>query len=144
LQDVLSTQRLRLERQLLSQSSCRFDCWQDWYLNHPVTSVFARRLIWEITEGGVSRTAIWQAGGLVDWAGQSVSPEPDALVRLWHPIRSQVQEVLSWRAWLEDRVVRQPFKQAHREVYILTDAERGRETFSNRFAGHIVRQHQFS
>ncbi len=144
LQAVRSTQRLRLERQLLGESACRFDCWQDWYLNHPVTSVFARRLIWEINDSGSAKTAMWHEGGLVDWAGQEVHAKPDALVRLWHPIRSSVQEILSWRAWLEDRGIRQPFKQAHREVYILTDAERETETYSNRFAGHIVRQHQLA
>jgi len=144
LQAVLSTQRLRLERQLPSESWCRFDCWQNWYLNHPVTSVFARRLIWEIDDAGTIRTVIWHRGSLVDWASQALTPNASALVRLWHPIRSSLQEILSWRAWLEDRGVRQPFKQAHREVYILTDAERKTGTFSNRFAGHIVRQHQLA
>ena len=42
------------------------------------------------------------------------------------------------------RLERQPFKQAHREVYPLTDAERETATYSNRFASHIVRQHQFA
>jgi hypothetical protein len=37
----------------------------------------------------------------------------------------------------------QPFKQAHREIYVLTDAERQTEFYSNRFAAHILRQHQF-
>jgi hypothetical protein len=37
----------------------------------------------------------------------------------------------------------QPFA-AHREVYLLTDAERRTDTYSNRFAAHILRQHQFS
>ncbi len=141
---VLSTQRLRLERQLLSQSSCLFERWKDWYLNHPVTSVFTRRLIWEIQTGDASQTAMWWQGDLVDWAGNPVTAAPASLVRLWHPIRAQVQQVLSWRCWLEDRGIRQPFKQAHREIYLLTDAERETATYSNRFAGHIVRQHQFS
>jgi len=141
---VLSTQRLRLERQLLSQGACLFERWQDWYLNHPVTGAFSRRLIWEIRSGEASRTAMWWEGRFVDWAGNPVTPAPDSGVRLWHPIRAQVQEVLSWRCWLEDHGIRQPFKQAHREVYILTDAERESSTYSNRFAGHIVRQHQFS
>ena len=144
LQAVLSTQRLRLERQLLSQSTCQFDRWKAWYLDHPVTSVFARRLIWEIEANGAARTAMPWQGTLVDWVGNQVEVEPGSSVRLWHPIRAQVQEVLSWRCWLEDRGIRQPFKQAHREVYLLTDAERQTETFSNRFAAHIVRQHQFS
>ena len=144
LQAVLSTQRLRLERQLLSPNACRFDRWKAWYLEHPVTSVFAKRLIWEIDTDGRATSAIWWQGGLVDWTGNRVSAAADSAIRLWHPIRSQVQEVLSWRCWLEDHGVRQPFKQAHREVYLLTDAERQTETFSNRFAAHIVRQHQFS
>ncbi len=144
LQAVLSTQRLRLERQLQSQSSCLFERWQDWYLNHPLTGAFARRLIWEIQTGDTSQTAMWWQGRLVDWSGNPVAAAPGSRVRLWHPIRAQVQEVLSWRCWLEDHGIRQPFKQAHREVYLLTDAERETATYSNRFAGHIVRQHQFS
>lgn len=39
--------------------------------------------------------------------------------------------------------MRQPVKQAHREVYPLTDAERGTGTYSNRYAAHIVKQHAF-
>lgn len=33
---------------------------------------------------------------------------------------------------------------AHREIYVLTDAERTTRVYSNRFAAHIVRQHQFN
>jgi hypothetical protein len=141
---VLSTRRLRLERQIFSPSACPFDCWKAWYLDHPVTSIFAKRLIWEIEARGVAQTAIWWQGTLVDWAGNAITVAPDSSVRLWHPIRADVQTVLSWRCWLEDHGVRQPFKQAHREVYLLTDAERQTETYSNRFAAHIVRQHQFA
>jgi hypothetical protein len=144
LQIVLTTQRLRLERQLLSQSSCAFEQWKSWYLEHPVLSLFARRLIWEIESDGVVATAIWWQDKLVDWSGNPVAPAPSSQVRLWHPIRAEVQQVLAWRCWLEDQGIRQPFKQAHREVYLLTDAERETATYSNRFASHIVRQHQFS
>jgi hypothetical protein len=144
LQAVLSTQRLRLERQLLTESFCRFENWKAWYQDHPVTSFFARRLIWEIATADGVRPAIFDRGRLCDWAGNPVRAEADSRVRLWHPIRAGVQEVLSWRCWLEDHGVRQPFKQAHREVYLLTDAERETGTYSNRFAAHIVRQHQFS
>jgi hypothetical protein len=65
-------------------------------------------------------------------------------VRLWHPICASAAEVTAWRQWLERHEVVQPFKQAHREVYILTDAERQTEIYSNRFAAHIIRQHQFA
>lgn len=139
---VLATQRLRLERQLLSQPSSPFERWKAWYIDHPVTPVFARDLIWEI--GPESQSAIWRENRFVDWAGNTVDAAPDAAVKLWHPIRADVQTVLSWRCWLEDHGVCQPFKQAHREVYLLTEAERETATYSNRFAAHIVRQHQFA
>jgi len=64
--------------------------------------------------------------------------------RLWHPIHGDAQTVLHWRCWLEDHGIRQPFRQAHREIYVLTDAERTTRTYSNRFAAHILRQHQFA
>jgi hypothetical protein len=53
-------------------------------------------------------------------------------------------EVEAWRRRVEELGIVQPFKQAHREVYLLTDAERETDVYSNRFAGHILRQHQFA
>jgi hypothetical protein len=140
----IAAQRFRLERQLMSEGTCPIERWKPWYLDHPLVSHFATRLIWEFEEGGETRTAIPWQGNLVDWAGHAVQPSQQARVRMWHPIRSDVQTILSWRCWLEDHQVRQPFKQAHREVYLLTDAERETATYSNRFASHIIRQHQFA
>jgi hypothetical protein len=45
---------------------------------------------------------------------------------------------------LQDLRITQPFKQAHREIYVLTDAERTTATYSNRFAAHVLKQHQFN
>ena len=44
----------------------------------------------------------------------------------------------AWRTFLLDRRIRQPFKQAFREIYILTPAEVETGTYSNRFAAHIL------
>ncbi|MBN6055410.1 DUF4132 domain-containing protein, partial [Nonomuraea sp. RK-328] len=63
---------------------------------------------------------------------------PDAPVRLWHPARAAVEEVASWREVVQGKELRQPFKQAFREVYLLTPAEEATELYSNRFAGHVV------
>ena len=58
--------------------------------------------------------------------GDHVSSAPSELatVALWHPIGRPVEEVLAWRDRLERLEIKQPYKQAHREVYLLTDAER--------------------
>ena len=39
--------------------------------------------------------------------------------------------------------IQQPFKQAFREIYLLTDAEVNTRTYSNRMASHILKQHQY-
>jgi hypothetical protein len=65
-------------------------------------------------------------------------------VSLWHPISSSTVDIVAWRDWLGRHRVSQPFKQAHREVYILTAAERETSLYSHRFAAHIIRQHQFA
>ncbi|HTB12442.1 MAG TPA: DUF4132 domain-containing protein [Bryobacteraceae bacterium] len=140
----ISAQRSRLERQLISEGTCSLESWKPWYLDHPLVSHFATRLIWELEDGGERRTVIPWQGNLVDWAAHAIQPSQQARVRMWHPIRADVQTILSWRCFLEDHRIRQPFKQAHREVYLLTDAERETETYSNRFASHIIRQHQFA
>ncbi len=60
------------------------------------------------------------------------------------PDQEEAGEVLAWRDRLAELELCQPFKQAHREVYLLTDAERTTRTYSNRFAAHVLKQHQFN
>ncbi len=141
---MVGAQRQRLERHLMTRPETALSQWREWYIDHPVTAVHARRLVWEFLESDRRFLGFWRDGRILDWAGAEQRPSPEARVRLWHPIDSDPQTVLSWRCWLEDQGVRQPFKQAHREVYILTEAERRTETYSNRFAAHILRQHQFA
>jgi hypothetical protein len=69
-------------------------------------------------------------------------PVAAVTVRLWHPLTSEADTVRAWQQWLEARQITQPFKQAHREIHRLTDAERATRVYSNRFAGHLRRQHQ--
>jgi len=63
-------------------------------------------------------------------------------VRLWHPAVSSAEEVERWRRFIFDTRLLQPFKQAFREVYIVTDAERNTSTFSNRFSRHVLQHHK--
>jgi hypothetical protein len=139
-QTLLTTQRLRLEGLLGSEAYTDAQNWHHWYLDHVVLGEFAKRLIWEIGD----KSAIWHETNMVDWAGQPVEIPANAPIRLWHPIRADLQTVMSWRCWLEDHHIQQPFKQAHREVYLLTEAERATHDISNRFAAHVIRQHQFA
>jgi hypothetical protein len=140
---MLPAQRERLDTLFLSRKSWPLAVWRERYLDHPLIGTLARRLIWSLTSKDRTIDGIWHGGDLVGVNGSPLSFNGDVNVSLWHPIGHALDEVLQWRDWLERREVIQPFKQAHREVYLLTDAEHRTRTYSNRFAAHVLRQHQF-
>ena len=130
---AVSAQAARLDGFLAAERVWPLLVWRERYAGHPILGNLARRLIW--TVGGVSALP-----GAAAFEGAA----DDAEVTLWHPISAKPEEVMRWRDALEGQGIVQPFKQAHREVYLLTDAERTTRTYSNRFAAHILKQHQFN
>ena len=141
---ILPAQADRIDSLFLGQNGWPITVWRERYLDHPLVGTIARRLIWIFRHDNNERCGIWHDGQLLDTDGKSFQPADGVEVLLWHPLGRSVDEVLAWRAWLEEHQVRQPFKQAHREIYVLTDAEQRTRTYSNRFAAHIIRQHQFN
>ncbi|MEV6017490.1 DUF4132 domain-containing protein [Streptomyces sp. NPDC051997] len=135
---MLSAQTERLDRQFLGRRTWTYGTWRERYLDHPLVGTLARRLLWTVDGTPVG----YANGGLSTLAGDPVTTGEE--VTLWHPAGREPAEVVAWRDWLERHEITQPFKQAHREVYLLTDAERATGTYSNRFAAHFVRQHQFN
>jgi hypothetical protein len=117
--------------------------WRAKYVEHPVAGVVARSVVWEFEQAGRRDAGILSGDKVVDASGREVEVMNGARVRVWHPISGRIADVQGWRQALAARGVRQPFKQVHREVYVLTEAERRTGVYSNRFAGHILRQSQF-
>jgi hypothetical protein len=142
---LLPAQKARLERLLESDRAIPFDLWRERYPEHPLIGQMSRRLMWQFSDGERQALGAWLDGRICD-----VNAEPlgrlsaSTHVRLWHPLGSPPDLVAAWRHWLEHHAVVQPFKQAHREVYVVTDAERATEIYSNRFAAHILRQHRLA
>lgn len=140
IETMLPVQAARLEQTYLQQRSWPLALWRERYLDHPLVGIAARRLIWQLA-GGPS--VIWHEGRLVGHDDRPLALDEDgATVRLFHPLDAEADTVRAWRAFLERHQRTQPFKQAHREIYVLTDAERATGTYSNRFAAHVIRQHQ--
>jgi Domain of unknown function (DUF4132) len=137
---MLAAQALRLERSFISERNWPLKVWRERFLDHPLVGTLARRVIWQFDD----RPAIPHQSELLSAADRPISSHAKTAVSLWHPLRSTPEQVLAWRNWLERHEVTQPFKQAHREIYVLTDAERRTDTYSNRFAAHILRQHQLA
>jgi hypothetical protein len=149
LKQALPGERARVEGALAAGRTWSVGEWRSLYLDHPVTGVFGRALLWEYSaDGGSGGT--WAVGwptrddgwGLADRDGRPLPVGPAATVRLWHPIRAAADEVRAWREWLVDAGIRQPFKQAYREVYLLTPAEEATRSYSNRFGAHILKYGQ--
>ena len=141
---MLTAQRERLDGLYLMRKSWPLAIWRERYLDHPLVGTIARRLIWQFETSGQAVAGIWSEGQLVganDAALDALGEQ--TMVSLWHPIGRSIAEVAGWRDWLDSHQVRQPFKQAYREVYVLTDAERATNFYSNRFAAHVLRQHQY-
>jgi hypothetical protein len=145
IEKMLPAQRRRMERLLLLEREWEFEKWRERYLDHRLLAGFSRRLIWHFQDDNYRAAGIWYQGNLVDHLDRPLDwLSPKTRVRLWHPLGQEAETVATWRRWFESHQITQPFKQAHREIYVLTDAERQTETYSNRFAAHIIRQHQFA
>lgn len=102
----------------------------------PAARPLLLKLIWRNEEGRFGRFddtfSQLRAVDGQSWPAQSA-------LRLAHPFDLfGAGQLAEWqRALVQQRIV-QPFRQAFRELYVLTPAERTTRTFSNRFAGHVV------
>lgn len=107
--------------------------WRTELADHPLARTLVRRLIWEIEVAPDE----WRT--VLPETDEHLPDAPDDTpVRLWHPLRSDPETVRTWRNLLTERRIRQPFKQAFREIYLLTPAEERTRVHSNRFAAHLV------
>ena len=147
LETMLIAQRDRIDAFYLAPRSWSFRDWRERYLDHSLVGVIARRLIWKFeypdgkTKAGLPAP---HRATICDPCGVELPDLSQTTVSLWHPIDSPPDVVLAWRRSLEAQQITQPFKQAHREIYVITEAELQTSTYSNRFAAHILKQHQFA
>jgi Domain of unknown function (DUF4132) len=143
IEKMLTAQSDRLDRQFLGRRRWTAADWRAQFLDHPLVGTLARRLLWRV-DGTVCG---WADGALRNLAdddlGAGPTVDPGAAVELWHPVGESPERIVAWRDWLERHAIVQPFKQAHREVYLLTAAEEDTGSYSNRFAAHLLKQHQF-
>ncbi|UOQ74643.1 DUF4132 domain-containing protein [Hymenobacter cellulosilyticus] len=145
-QQTLTAQRERLDRSFVEGRQLPLAWFEQYYLEHGLLGYLTRQLIWRFHQPDGSHTdALWLNEAWHDAQGQPLPPLTTAVrVQLWHPVLAPTNEVQAWRKLLEDRQLRQPLKQAFRELYLLTPPEERTGTYSNRMAAHVLRQHQFN
>jgi hypothetical protein len=145
-QQTYTAQRDRLDRSFVDERRIPWPWFAQYYVNHGLMSELARPLIWRLHRpDGSFQDALYLGEAWLDAHGQPVpAPAADTQLQLWHPVLAPAAEVLAWRDLLEKHELRQPLKQAFREVYLLTPPEERTRTYSNRMAAHILKQHQFN
>lgn len=142
--EILKTQSQRLENSFLCQRTWSYAKWQTHLINHQLLGWLSRRLIWQFETDGCLQHGFYTDGQWRDLQGRVIQGlTAQTIVRLWHPIFSPAHEVLAWRQLMIHQQVVQPFKQAFREVYVVTPAEIEAKTQSLRYAGHYLKQTPF-
>jgi hypothetical protein len=155
IEQSFAAQRFRIESSFLTPRSIPFEHWRQYYVEHPLLGFLGRKLIWAFSDGkGWESSGMWLDGKVCDadgnpleLAGKHFSDETVSAafkVRLWHPLTSNAAEVQHWRERIFSAAIRQPFRQAFREFYEVSEDERQTRMYSNRFAGIYLRQHQLA
>ncbi len=145
IQTNLSAQKDRIEQFYIRNRKLGYKQWEEFYGKHPLVSYIANKLIWSFSGEDQELILLPGRDGFINSSGNIVSKDLSSYtVELWHPINSSSKEIENWRNFFLSNEIQQPFKQAFREIYIVTDAELETRSYSNRFASHILRQHQFT
>jgi hypothetical protein len=142
---MVTTARDQLDRSMVNNRELTWEYFQQYYFNHGLRYFLVKDLLWYIESADKSDTVFYHndqwinlQDDVVDWM------DSETKVRLWHPVFCNADEIMAWRGKLVDLQVKQPLKQAFREIYLLTEAEINTRLYSNRMASHIIKQHQFN
>ena len=142
--EAYSAQRFRLEASLLRVRSMPVAHWREHFIEHPLLGLLGRKLIWVFSdEQGAEQSGVHSDRGICGPGGEILDLAGATKARLWHPLSSEASEIQQWRERIFSTAIRQPFRQAFREFYQVTEDDRQTRMYSNRFAGIVMRQHQF-
>ncbi len=136
---TLQIQRHHLEDSWRKNTIWNISDWINIYQKHSLLSYLSENLIWKIISKE-NKICILYQNNLQNLENEMIIPDQNDTITLWHPVESEVEITLAWRSFLYQKKIIQPFKQAFREVYVLTAAEQKTNTYSLRFAAHILVQ----
>ena len=136
--ESLKGQSNRIEKSWLSLRTWSFEDWDKYLMENNFMKYLTEKLIWIVEDGNGIHNVLFHKSNFKNATGEIVTLSSPFKISLWHPATSTVEEVENWRNYIFENKIKQPFKQAYREVYKLTPAEENTYDFSNRFAGQTL------
>jgi hypothetical protein len=138
-----AAQKERFDRMLRSNRTMSIEYVKEKYVQHGLLSFAINKVIFKFSNDKEEVLAIFLNSQWINIKKEVIDIDKYKEATLWHPATSSTNEVKEWRQFLMTNQIQQPFKQAYREIYLLTDAEVTTRTYSNRMASHILKQHQY-
>lgn len=140
IEETIQAQLFRLEQTWIQNRSWQLDFWLEFYHGHELMGLLVQKLVWQVETEGKLVSFMPMSGIFYNKDWQAIQLPESGRIRLWHPaLSTSVAEVDAWRTQLFAQKIVQPFKQAFREVYLLTPAEESSFDQSMRFAGHYLK-----
>jgi hypothetical protein len=136
---IAAQQIQRLESLMCSARRLDMVVFERCYLQHPLMSHLARRLLWGAyaTEGHVQAFRIAEDRSFADRQDQPIILAANAGIRPLHPLELDAGEIAAFVQIFADYKILQPFAQITREVPGMS-AEELAQSESKRFAGRAV------
>ncbi len=143
IEKTITLQKNRLDKIFLINRFMDINHFNKYYIIHPLMTIFTQVLIWNFHFDDTVESAIFHNDNWINAYEKKININDAREVSLWHPINSDLETIQKWRETISKNEIKQAFKQAFREVYIVTDAEKSTDTYSLRMASHILKQNQF-
>jgi len=141
----LTSHKKRIEAFYLIARSIPYASFIEHYFGNNLVKILSKNLIWNFKNGDQNVNLIYHNDMFIDANGEAYTEKLEGTsVSLWHPIGFESDYIFKWRSFILENEILQPFKQAFREIYIITEAELNTETYSNRFASHILNKDHVS
>ena len=126
LKDTLASQKLRLERAMLTPRFWEPLKWRELFVDRPLLRPFAVGLVWGVYEGEERKAAFrYMDDGTFNTAeGEAYLFPESGRIGLVHPLELSREELAAWKEQLSDYEITQPLEQLQRPVFQLEEKEK--------------------
>ncbi|WP_028666033.1 DUF4132 domain-containing protein [Runella zeae] len=120
IQDIetqLSAQAKRIENQYLTNRSWNINFWNEKYFKHPFIGILTKELLWLFNRDNLNIVGAIEGDKVYSINGTPLNIGEFETVNLWHPMHYSDVTISDVKAFIRNKKIEQPFKQADREFY---------------------------